>query len=130
MNYVNKIERVWKHVFNRLAVIEIESQNPLTIRVGPFTLVQTEGEEIRKSVKGTERVKAMGWSADVFVSSYSPEWGEDGDVVDLGWRRSFDDALILIVETRARDMAYNFLLDEGMVESLEEDKKILETSKG
>jgi hypothetical protein len=119
----------WKCVFGKEPLCEVEDTNPLTIRVNEFTLIQCEGEVEHKSIRGTKRGKVMGWSADVFVSTYSYEHGPDGDTVDLGWERNFGDALQLIIAANARQIAEGLLQSESMAESFAENEKYAEEAK-
>lgn len=117
-NKMELVKKVWKAVFGKEPMVEVEDMNPITIRVDGFTLVQTEGEVESKSIRGNTRQKVMGWSADVFVSTYSYADGPDGDTVDLGWERNFGDALKLIIAALSRDIAESVLQAEAMAESL------------
>jgi hypothetical protein len=125
MDQVKLVKLAWKCVFGKAPLCEIEDTNPLTIRVDEFTLIQVEGEVEHKSIKGTKREKVMGWSADVFVSTYSYEHGPDGDTVELGWERNFGDALQLIIAANARQIAEGLLQSETMAEDYSETKRLL-----
>jgi len=52
----------------------------------------------------------------VFVSSYSSEWGPDGDVVDLGWASTLEEALQIVIDAYTRDIVSNTVYAEGMAE--------------
>jgi hypothetical protein len=126
---IKLIKQVWKAVFKKEPMACVEDTNPITIRVNDFTLIAMEGDITYKTIRGEDHQKAMGWAADVFVSTYSYQDGPDGDTVDLGWERNFGDALQLIIAANARDIAENTLQSEAMAESFAENEKLLETVK-
>jgi hypothetical protein len=129
VDYVKLTKQVWKAVFGKEPLCEIEEQNPLTIRVDDFTLIQMEGEQLVKTIRGASRQKVMGWNADVFISTYSYDSGPDGDTVELGWQKNFGDALQLAIDANAKNIAENVLQAEYMAEAYEENKKYAEEVK-
>jgi hypothetical protein len=126
---IKLIKQVWKAVFKKEPMCAVEDTNPITIRVNDFALIAMEGDITYKTIRGEDHRKAMGWAADVFVSTYSYQDGPDGDTVDLGWERNFGDALQLIIAANARDIAENILQSESLAEGFAEDKKFAEMAK-
>lgn len=126
MDKIKLTESVWKAVFGKTPEVRWDCQDKdasYLVIDNTYSLIEMQDTIITPTINGSKKEKITGWSAGVEICTYNRDTGPDSDVVDLGFRRNFGDALILCIEANAQQIADNIMQAEYMAEAFAESEK-------
>jgi hypothetical protein len=100
-----KIKQVWQTVFHVEPKVERNPYEPDAIVIEDgFELFPEEKTVETETILGKQQKRVQGWGTTVLIYTYSYQDGPDGDVVDLGWDPTFNQALQRIIRAKFEDM--------------------------
>ena len=101
---IERIKCVWHHVFRGVPNIEVYDEGILidhALDLRPETISIT-----RKTIAGVKTREVDGWGVYIWQPQRGlPDTPEDVQEAEVGQRQLLDDALILLTEVVARDLA-------------------------
>ena len=105
LEVTEKVEGVWHKVFRAKPEIEFDRESGFTIdhslELRPETI-----EITRKTLGGLKTRTIDGWGVYIWQRQAGlPDVPEDIDDIEIGQRQSIDDAIVLLAEVVAKDLA-------------------------